>query len=110
MSMVLPIAVPTGTSSNQMACHAAEVLAELAAEIELLGAQLCTNPAVVSGHLSTLQGIDMIAQKLSALSHMLAAECPVTAVEQLGLESLRQRFAAQHAGANTPFSADHMRR
>ena len=96
MSVVLPIDLPTGTSSNRVASHTAEVLRELATEIEQLGAQLCTSPAVISNHISALQGIDLIAQKLSALSHMLAAECPVTAVEQIGLESLRQRFAAQY--------------
>lgn len=99
--MVLPIEMPIDGNANQMACHAAEVLAELATEIEQLGAQLCTSPAVVAGHLSTLQGIDMIAQKLQALAHMLGAECPVTAVEQLGLESLRERFAAQYGDPST---------
>jgi ABC-type dipeptide/oligopeptide/nickel transport system ATPase component len=44
--------------------------------------------------MATLQGIDLIAQKLAALANMLAADCPTTALEQVRLEALRHRFFA----------------
>jgi len=92
MSEVLPIVSATGSRAPSFSVHAAEVLAELSAEIEQLGAELCTSTEIVSTHMSTLQGIDLIAQKLAALANMLAADCPTTALEQVRLEALRKRF------------------
>lgn len=70
----------------------AEILAELADDIELIGASLCKDPEFVEGRFSELQGIDLIAQKQKSLATLLRADCPVTALEQIGLEELRGRL------------------
>ena len=74
----------------------AEVLGELAQEIELLGATLCTNPEFAASHMGELQAIDLIAQKLGSLSGLLRADCAETAIGQVQLDALRQRFAHLH--------------
>lgn len=70
----------------------ADVLAELATEIEHLGGTLCANPAFAAGHMAELQAIDLIAQKLGSLSGLLRADCPVTAIGAVQLDTLRDRF------------------
>lgn len=74
----------------------AEVLGELAQEIEVLGATLCGNPQFAANHIGELQAIDLIAQKLGSLSGMLRADCAVTAIGQVQLDALRQRFSSLH--------------
>ena len=71
---------------------AARILEELTVEIEALGTRLCGDPAVLAGHMSELQAIDLIAQKQRALSQLLLADCPRTAVSGMGVEELRARF------------------
>ncbi|WP_374526857.1 hypothetical protein [Novosphingobium sp.] len=68
------------------------VLAELAQEVEDLGGRLCADPAVLHKHIADLQAIDLFAQKLTSLSHLLDADCLVTAAHSLRLEELRQRL------------------
>lgn len=82
----------------------AEVLAELAAEIELLGATLCSHPVFVADHIGELQAIDLIAQKLGTLSGLLAADCAATALGTVPLDALRERFAhlAQELSGHLP--------
>ena len=72
----------------------AEVLIELSGEIEGLGAQLCADPALILRHLAPLQAIDMIAQKQRWLATLLRAECPVSAVDSISVDALRERLAA----------------
>jgi len=71
----------------------AEVLAELGAEIEELGASLCRDPAFVQVHIAELQAIDLIAQKQLAIARLLLAECPKTTLDSIGLEDLKERLA-----------------
>ena len=68
------------------------VLGELAAEIEDLGGRLCADPAIMQAHITDLQAIDLFAQKLHSLSHLLDADCPVAAAHSLHLDELRQRL------------------
>lgn len=70
----------------------ADILVELAVDIEDLGARLCNDPNVITNHLGQLQAIDLIAQKQRWLSTMLRADCPLTAVDTIGVEALKQRF------------------
>lgn len=72
----------------------AEVLTELSSEIEGLGAQLCTDPAVIVRHLAPLQAIDLIAQKQRWLATLLLADCPVSAVAGIAVEALRERLSS----------------
>ena len=72
----------------------AEVLDDLGREIERLGEILCGDPAMAATHMNELQAIDLIAQKQHALSSLLRAECPKSALAALGLEDLRQRIEA----------------
>jgi len=74
----------------------AQVLGELAEEIELLGATLCTNPSFAATHMGELQAIDLIAQKLGSLSGLLQADCAETAIGAVQLDGLRQRFSNLH--------------
>jgi len=75
----------------------ADVLTELAAEIEELGTTLCMDPAILNHHIGTLQSIDLIAQKQRWLATLLQADCPLHAVNTIGVEALKARFASPHA-------------
>lgn len=70
----------------------AGILAELAAQIETLGGRLCADPAVAANHIDELQQIDLIAQKTLHLAELLIADCPITAVEAMRLDELKQRI------------------
>lgn len=86
---------PTTAPPAHIAAHlttVSDVLVELAAEIEDLGAGLCCDPAVITNHVTKLQAIDLIAQKQRWLATMLRADCPLSAVDTIGVDSLRQRF------------------
>lgn len=72
---------------------AAEILAELAAELEELGARLCGDPEVAERHMTELQAIDLIVQKQQHLSDLLTAKCPYDAVEKMRIEELKHRIA-----------------
>ena len=72
------------------------MLVELASEIEDLGARLCTDPAIIASHIAQLQSIDLIAQKQRWLATMLHADCPLSAVDTIGLEVLKDRFSTHH--------------
>jgi hypothetical protein len=73
--------------------EAARILMELAAQVEALGARLCTDPAVIARHLSELQIIDLIAQKQIHLAELLLADCPHAAVEAMRVEDVKQRLS-----------------
>lgn len=70
----------------------ADVLDELAADIELLGAVLCADPVLVDRHMQELQAIDLITQKQRSLGMLLRADCPVSALSSIGLEDLKKRL------------------
>lgn len=74
------------------AAAAAKVLAEMSAEIERLGAALCTDPSFALNHVEELQAIDLIAQKQRSLASLLEADCPKTAVNGIGLDALAGRL------------------
>lgn len=80
------------TRTRQQIQRISSVLAELAQEIEDLGGRLCTDPLVMQTHIADLQAIDLFAQKLTSLSHLLDADCLVTGAQSLHLEELRQRL------------------
>jgi len=71
----------------------ADVLGELASEIEALGTALCMDGSIVARHTATLQSIDLIAQKQRWLATLLMADCPLSAVDTIGVETLKARFA-----------------
>jgi hypothetical protein len=86
---------PSAPPPAHIAAHlttVSDVLNELSGEIEDLGAMLCTDPAILARHVAQLQSIDLIAQKQRWLAAMLRADCPLTAVDTIGVEALRQRF------------------
>jgi len=76
----------------------ADVLRELATEIEALGTVLCLDRAVLGRHMGTLQAIDLIAQKQRWLATLLQADCPLSAVDTIGVETLKARFAPATTG------------
>lgn len=71
---------------------AAGILAELAAQVEALGERLCADPAIIAGHMTELQAIDLIAQKQLHLAELLVAECPHAAVEAMRIEEVKRRI------------------
>ncbi len=71
----------------------ADVLVELSEEIEELGEQLCSDPAIIVPHLALLQAIDLIAQKQRWLATLLLADCPITAVSNIAVDALRERLS-----------------
>jgi len=70
----------------------ADILGELAGEIEQLGERLCSDPAIVANHMAQLQVIDLIGQQQRWLAAMLRADCPLAAIDTIGVEALRDRF------------------
>ena len=72
--------------------EAATILAELASQVEALGARLCTDPAVIARHITELQVIDLIAQKQMHLAQLLLADCPHDAVEAMGVQAVKERL------------------
>lgn len=83
-----PIPPPTVATHRQIAL----VLEELAQEVEGLGAALCGDMDVAMRHMSSLQAIDLIAQKQRSLATLLNADCLETEVERIGLDILRERM------------------
>lgn len=77
----------------------AEVISELAAEIEDLGASLCRDPAFAHAHMADLQAIDHIAQKQRSIAELLVAECPKTAIAGIVLEDFKARLGMLHSAA-----------
>lgn len=74
----------------------AVVLEELALEVEDLGGRLCTDMEIAARHMDVLQAIDLIAQKQRSLARLLEADCPIQAIEQIGLDVLRDRLRMFH--------------
>ena len=70
----------------------AQVLRELGGEIEALGVVLCSDPALAGQHARELQAIDLIAQMQQALSSLLVADCLNCALDQVRIDSLRERL------------------
>ena len=75
----------------------AEVLFELGAEIEELGASLCRDPAFAQAHIAELQAIDHIAQKQREVASLLKAECPATAINNIRLEDLKSQIDSNNS-------------
>ncbi|HMP56261.1 MAG TPA: hypothetical protein PKD92_06795 [Novosphingobium sp.] len=76
----------------------AQMLAEISSEMEALGEALCHAPDFAARHMVELQAIDLISQKQRSLASLLEADCPVSAVAQVGLEDVAQRL--QRLSAN----------
>jgi len=72
----------------------AELLNELAHDLETLGGELCSDHALASRHMHALQAIDTIVQKQKALSSLLVADVPALAIRQITLASLADRLIA----------------
>ncbi len=70
----------------------AQVLRDMGGEIEALGLVLCSDPALAGRHARELQAIDLIAQMQQALSSLLVADCLNCALEQVRIDSLRERL------------------
>jgi CheY-like chemotaxis protein len=70
----------------------AVVLEELSQEVEALGATLCVDMDIAMRHIDTLQAIDLIAQKQRSLAALLEADCPEAEVEQIAIDTLRERL------------------
>jgi hypothetical protein len=72
----------------------ADVMNELACEIEQLGGVLCTSPELASRFPRELQALDLIAQMQQAMASLLQADCMGCAIDDVRIESLRNRLAA----------------
>ena len=84
---------PLASAARRAAIRrAANVLIEIAADIERLGGDLCSDPQLVAQHMDTLQAIDLIAQKQRAIADLLHAECPLQGIEEIGVEALREQL------------------
>ena len=84
--------LPAGGPSEAHLKEMALMLGEISAQLEKLGEVLCHDPEFVNRHVQELQAIDLIAQKQRALATMLGAECPTSALAEVGLEEVVTRF------------------
>lgn len=94
MSMLSHDDFNSGAKALDHLAEVAVILGELCDEIELLGARLCADPLLVASHLEDLQAIDAIAQKQRWLSEVIRADCPVSAIERIGVEDLKARLTS----------------
>lgn len=72
----------------------AQELDGIAAVLETIGVQLCSDPHVVKTHLAALQSIDELCQRHQNLGRTLRAENMDSAVSGITLDSLRARMVA----------------
>ena len=79
-------------SAGQHEAEIADVLDEISAEIEALGAALCEDPQFCTRHVEALQSIDLIAQKQRWLAELMRADSREALVDSIGIEALQQRF------------------
>lgn len=68
------------------------VLEEMSHEVEALGATLCVDMDIAMRHIDTLQAIDLIAQKQRSLAALLTFDCPEAGIEQVAIDTLRERL------------------
>jgi hypothetical protein len=80
-----------------IACHDQKLLARLAGELksmsdrlEMLGADLCADPAAVSRHIAILQEIDQIAQSQSNIADIIGAKSPLDRCRHSSLDHIRR--------------------
>ncbi|MGY6550534.1 MAG: hypothetical protein ACXIT4_01425 [Erythrobacter sp.] len=62
---------------------------EVAREIETLGTELCSNPAIIERHIGSLQQLDRCAQVLNQLAQVIEADHPASAIAAVTLEDVR---------------------
>lgn len=93
MSMPMPFGRPGRVEPALVA----EVLDEIALDIEALGCGLCLDPALVAAHGESLQAIDRLAQTMAALAHVMRSACLDSAMAGVALEDLRDKLVAAHA-------------
>lgn len=87
------------TETDPVILNAADILDELAANIELIGEGLCRDAETAARHAGELQGMDLQAQTARCLAQVLRSDCLQTAVATIGVEALQERLgrAATHA-------------
>lgn len=78
--------------SQNLLSGIAEVLVELADDVEGLGQMLCGNPELLAKHFDQLQDVDLIAQTARQLGYLLAADTPVDTLADVPLDRLRLRL------------------
>lgn len=81
--------------------NAADILDELADDIEAIGARLCTDMAIAQRHAVQLQGMDLQAQTARCLAQVLRSDCPATAVAAISLEALQERLGGSATSARS---------
>ncbi|RIV92873.1 hypothetical protein D2V17_01010 [Aurantiacibacter xanthus] len=82
----------TSQASLRLLGGVAEILEELAGEVECLGESLCADPDVIVRHMDQLQGIDLIAQTARQLAMLVGSDNPAAALGDVRLEALRRRL------------------
>lgn len=84
-----PNAGPSAHSPGLFHAAAARLRA-IALQAEDLGAELCGDPEVVGRHLTALQSIDRLAQNISQIAAVIAADDPVSAIDDVQLAELKE--------------------
>lgn len=78
-----------GSQASDLFIVAAARLQAIAIQAEDLGAELCADPDVVTRHLTALQTIDWLAQNISQIAAVIAADDPASAVDNVQLAELK---------------------
>lgn len=84
--------VPAGRLSMPVRRRIAGELEHMRAEIERLGAILCSDPDLAARHIGALQALDAIGQQQMALAAVLRATDAPAAIRGTPLEALRERL------------------
>ena len=91
--MNAPYFPPTAVTSAEapgLFHAAANRLRAMALQAEDLGAELCSDPDVVTRHLTALQTIDRLAQNISQIAEVISADDPVSAIDHVQLAELKE--------------------
>lgn len=78
----------------------ANVLLEMALDVENIGANLCRDPAVLAEHFDQMQSVDVLAQTMRQIADVLQAPCALKGVSAVQLEGLRERLRECEAMTN----------
>jgi len=89
-------AAHSATIPSGVIAATADTLETMSREIEQLGGDLCSSPALAEQFLDQLQAIDRFSQTLSQLAHVLRAPEPGAAINAVCMDELRAQLQRAH--------------
>ena len=89
-----PALVPTDDQLRQRLAEELEYARRL---FDIMGDELCGDPAIVVRHASALQAVDIVGQMLGHIANVVRCSEPEAAVERIGMSELKARLMRRSA-------------